>query len=84
MAAQLHPLRIRVELDRVGASFSKAGAANYITITEDETFVKLVGPPEEQPRRSWKGPRWQLLELLAALPDEAGVRAVWRTLGSEL
>jgi hypothetical protein len=71
---------IRAELDRVGASFRKAGAANYITVTEGEDVVRLVGPPREHPRRYWKGPRWQLLELLAGLPDDAGVQAVWRTL----
>jgi hypothetical protein len=71
---------IRAELDRVGASFRKAGAANYITVTEYEDGVHLVGPPREHPRRSWKGPHWQLLELLAALPDGAGVEVVWRAL----
>jgi hypothetical protein len=80
VATQLHPLRVRAELDRVGASFRKAGTANYITITEDESFVRLAGPPEERPRRHWKGPGWHLLELLAALPDGAGVQAVWRAL----
>jgi len=71
---------VRAELDRVGASFRKAGAADYITVTEYEDAVHLVGPPWEHPRRYWKGPRWQLLELLAALPDDAGVQAVWRAL----
>jgi hypothetical protein len=71
---------VRAELDRVGASFRKAGAADYITVTEDEDAVRLVGPPREHPRRYWKGPRWQLLELPAALPDDAGVQAVWRAL----
>jgi hypothetical protein len=74
------PPSVRAELDRVGASFRKAGSADYITVTEDEAAVRLVGPPREHPRRHWKGPRWQLLELLAALPDDAGVQAVWRTL----
>lgn len=40
--------------------------------------VKLLGPPRVHPRRSWLGPEWQLLELLRALPDDAGVQAVWR------
>ena len=72
---------VRAELDRVGASFRKAGAANYISVSEDEDAVRLVGPPREHPRRYWKGPHWQLLELLAALQDEGGVEAVWRALG---
>jgi hypothetical protein len=73
---------VRAELDRVGASFRKAGAADYITVTEDDDVVRLVGPPREHPSRYWKGPRWQLLELLAALPDDAGVQAVWRALNA--
>ena len=78
MAAE--PSRVRAELDRVGASSRKAGSADYVAVTEDEDVVRLVGPPQKHPRRYWKGPRWQLLELLAALPDVAGVRGVWRTL----
>jgi hypothetical protein len=74
------PSQVRAELGRVGASFRKAGAADYITVTEDADAVRLVGPPREHPRRDWKGPRWQLLELLAALPDDSGVQAVWRAL----
>jgi hypothetical protein len=76
------PSPVLGELDRVGASFGKAGAADYITVTEDQDAVRLVGPPREHPRRYWKGPRWQLLELLAVLPDDAGVQAVWRALST--
>jgi hypothetical protein len=32
------------------------------------------------PRRYWTGPAWQLRELLASLPDDVGVQAVWRAL----
>jgi hypothetical protein len=39
------PSPIRAELDRVGTSFHKAGAADYITVTENEDAVRLVGPP---------------------------------------
>jgi hypothetical protein len=63
VAAEQSP--VRAELDRVGASFRKAGAANYITVSEDEDAVRLVGPPGERPRRYWTGSAWQLLELLA-------------------
>ena len=41
--------------------------------------VKLLGPPREHPRRTWLGPEWQALELLTALPDDAGPQAVWRS-----
>jgi hypothetical protein len=74
--------QVRDELDRVGASFGKAGAANYIATVFRGDGVKLNGPAHEHPRRSWLGPEWQLLELLAALPDDAGVQAVWRALSS--
>ena len=68
------------ELDRVGASFAKAGARDYVSVQLGVDEVKLLGPPREHPRRSWLRPEWQVLELLAALPDDAGVQAVWRTL----
>jgi len=68
-------------LARVGASYGKAGAANYISTMFRSDGVKLNGPAHEHPRRSWLGPEWQLLELLAVLPDDAGVQAVWRALG---
>jgi hypothetical protein len=69
---------VRAELDRVGTSYRKAGAADYIAVTEDGDTVRLVGPPREHPRPYWKGTRSQLLELLAPLPDDAGVEAVWQ------
>ena len=62
------------ELDRVGASFHKAGTADYVSVQLGLDEVKLLGPPREHPRRSWLGPEWQLLELLGDLPDEAGVQ----------
>jgi hypothetical protein len=74
--------RIRAELDRTAVSFRRAGAVNYISATFRSDGVKLNGPPREHPRRSWLGPEWQVLELLAALPDDAGVEAVWRALAS--
>jgi len=72
---------VHAELDRVGASFSKGGTRDYISVQLGLEEVKPLGPPREHPRRSWLGPDWQLLELLAALPDDAGVEAVWRALG---
>jgi hypothetical protein len=71
---------ILAELDRVGASFGKAGTAHYISVQLGVDEVKLLGPPREQPRRTWLGPEWQALELLSKLPDDAGVEAVWRAL----
>jgi hypothetical protein len=55
------PSPVLAELDRVGASSGKAGAADYITATEDTDAVRLVGPPREHPRRYWKGPTRRLL-----------------------
>jgi hypothetical protein len=75
------PSRVHAELDRVG-SLHKAGAAGYISAQLGLEEVKLLGPPREHPRRSWLGPEWQLLELLAVLPDDAGVQAVWRALSA--
>jgi hypothetical protein len=80
LAAGPHTSRLRDELDRLGASFRKAGAADYISVSDYDETVHLVGPPREHPRRVWRGPEWQALELLAPLPDDAGVAAVWRAL----
>jgi hypothetical protein len=52
------------ELDPVGASFNKAGASDYISVQVGIDEVKLLGPPREQPRRTWLGPEWQAIELL--------------------
>lgn len=71
---------VRAEPDRVNASFRKAGGADCITITQGKDAVCLVGPPRGHPRRYWKGPRWQLLGLFAALLGDVGVLAVWRAL----
>ena len=71
---------IHAELDRVGASFRKAGTANYISVQLGMDDVKLLGPPREYPRRSWLGPEWRILELLDTLPADAGTEAVWRLL----
>ena len=73
---------LKAELDRVGASYRKAGPANSIYVQLGQDEVKLLGPPREHPRKLWLGPEWQALELLATLPDDAGVDAVWRVLNS--
>jgi hypothetical protein len=72
---------IFAELDRVGASFRKAGARDSVSVQLGIDEVKLLGPPREQPRRTWLGPQWQALELLRGLPDDAGPDTVWRTFG---
>jgi hypothetical protein len=71
---------VHAELDRVGASFRKAGARDYISVQLGIDDVKLLGPPREHPRRSWLGPEWRALELLGAVPDDAGPDVVWRSL----
>ena len=77
------PSPLRAELDRLGASYRKAGAADYISFEEDaDGTVRLHRPPREHSGRNWAGPEWQALELIAALPDEVGVHAVWRALSS--
>jgi hypothetical protein len=73
---------VLAELDRVGARCRKAGAPDYITVTEDTYAVRLVGPPRKHPRRYWKGPTWQLLELLATCRTTPGFQAVWRALST--
>jgi hypothetical protein len=75
---------IFAELDRVGASFRKAGTRDYISVQLSTDEMKLLGPPREHPRRSWVGPEWRALEVLRTLPGDAGWEAVWRTLEAML
>jgi hypothetical protein len=71
---------IHAELDRLGATFRKAGAAGYVSVHRRQDLVKFLAPPREHPRRLWLGPSWQALEVLRALPDDAGAEVVWRAL----
>jgi hypothetical protein len=68
------------ELDRVGASFRKAGVRDYVSVQFGNDEVKLLGPPREHPRRTWLGPEWQAVEFLDTIDDDAGPEAVWRAL----
>jgi hypothetical protein len=74
------PSGVHAELERVGASFRKAGARDYVSVQLGVDEVKLLGPPWEHPRRSWLGPERQAVELLSTLSDNAGAEAVWRVL----
>ena len=80
VAAESQITRLRAEVDRVGASFRKAGAGRYVSLADFGQSVSLTAPSREEPRRSWRGRHSQALELLSALPDDAGVEAVWRAL----
>jgi hypothetical protein len=70
------------ELDRVGVSFSKAGAADYVWALDLGEFVDLNGPPRIQPRPHWRGSNEEALALLAPLRDDAGPDEFWRTVAS--
>lgn len=70
---------LRAELERRGATFRK-GRAGYISMTDFGHSVALSGPTHEEPRRWWRGTAAAALELLASLPDEADLDAVWRAL----
>ena len=71
--------RLRAELERLGATFRK-GRTGYISMTDYGQSVSLSGPPDEEPRRSWRGPSSKALELLAPVPDGAGLDTVWQAL----
>jgi len=59
------PSLVRAELDRIGATYRKAGTRDYISIELGVDEVKLLGPPREQPRRTWLGPDRAGLALFA-------------------
>jgi hypothetical protein len=60
------------ELDRVGVTYRKAGAADYVWALDLGEFVDLLGPPRIQPRPHWRGSTEEALALLSRLPDDAG------------
>jgi len=68
------------ELDRVGVSYRKAGAAAYVAALDLGEFVDLNGPPRIQPRPHWRGSTDEALALLGPLPDDAGSDEFWRAL----
>lgn len=70
------------ELDRVGVSYGKAGAANYVAVLDLGYFVDLNGPPRLQPRPHWRGSTEEALALLAPLSDDAGSDEFWRAVSS--
>jgi hypothetical protein len=70
---------VRGELERLGATFQK-GRRGYISLTDYGQSIGLAGPTDEEPRRRWRGQSSEALELLSALPNDAGVEAVWRVL----
>ena len=75
--------RLRAEIDRVGASYGKVGAARYIQEAEvGGGEVWLLGPPHERPRSRWSGVQADALGALAGVPDGAGPDAVWEALGA--
>jgi hypothetical protein len=67
-------------LDRVGVSYRKAGAADYVHAIDLGTFVDFNGPPRLRPRPHWRGSEEEALALLAPLPDDAGQDEFWRAL----
>jgi hypothetical protein len=70
------------ELDRVGVSYGKAGAANYVWALDLGEFVDLLGPPRIQPRPHWRGSIEEALAVLGPLADDAGPDAFWRALAA--
>ena len=72
--------RLKDELDRLGVSFRKAGAAGYISV---QLGIRRGEAPRPATRASsplMARPEWHALELLAELPDDAGATDVWRAL----
>jgi hypothetical protein len=68
--------QVAAELRRVGVDYPTAGAGRAPHIYElDRIYVD--GPPNEQPRRRWRGDEGALLARLAPLQDDAGVDAFW-------
>lgn len=73
---------LEAELDRVGVSFAKAGAADYVRTVSLGGELRLLGPPGLQPRPTWKGSNVDALALFATIPDGAGPEGFWAKFGA--
>jgi hypothetical protein len=73
--------QLHAEIDRVGASYAKAGAARYIQTWLGGSQARLIGPPNEHPRAGWSGAETDALAALGVVADGAGPDAVWQALG---
>jgi len=49
-------------------------------MTDYGQSIALSGPTYEEPRRLWRGRSADALELLARLPDDTDLDAIWRAL----
>jgi hypothetical protein len=70
---------LQLELDRVSVSMRTAGFADGVSVTDLGDFIVVRGTPRAHPRRTWRGSEEQAMQLLATLPDGAGVEAFWQT-----
>jgi hypothetical protein len=71
------------ELDRVGLSHRKAGAADYVHAVDLEDRIWLLGPPRLRPRPTWSGTSDEAKLLFAAVPDDAGADVFWATVAAQ-
>jgi hypothetical protein len=62
--------------DQVTAELCRVGVDYVYEL--DRVYVD--GPPNEPPRRRWRGSEHELLERLGSLDDGAGVEACWAAL----
>jgi hypothetical protein len=74
--------QVAAELRRVGVDYASVGPGRYLGVYELGDSVYVDAPPNEQPRRRWKGSEDVLLDRLAQLQDGAGVDACWASLDS--
>jgi hypothetical protein len=61
---------LRAELDRVGVSYAKVGAAEYVQEIDLGEIVWLKGPPTRA--LTWKGRRSDFTQRVRGLRDDAG------------
>lgn len=69
---------LRAELDRLGLSYARAGARDYVAAYDAGEAIWLRGAPLSG--LSWRGPMDELLELMRRLPDDTGPDLFWRAL----
>jgi hypothetical protein len=73
-----HITALRDELERIGASYGRAGPARYIALHDAGDEVWLRGPPASG--LHWQGAAGDALEHLSMIDDGAGPDAAWAAL----
>jgi len=81
VAAWDPPDDFRTELDRVGVSYRRAGAADYVKAVDLGDSLWLLGLPRLRPRPRCEGSLDGARAVVAEFADGAGPELFWEAFG---